>query len=251
MGKLIGLVLLVLLGFYIAWPAYSLYQIKNALDGDNVALLESKVDFDAVRLSLRPAVTLEVEQRAAASIAGSGAGLTANEALVSQIKKQLVPRVVDAALVTLVTPQNLIRVHREGSDIRTTISAIVAEKLGAAGSMGGLGSVLGGGTGSGGAGDLLGKFGKAGGGNALGGLFGQRDGDAPKPTVPAPAQDVAKPGPAKPGFGLSNVKTFGLSSPLRYYVGLAKDPTGSVPDVTAELAFSGGHWRLVGVTPKI
>lgn len=60
MRKLIAVAILALAGFYVAWPAWSGYQIRNAFLTDDVALLAHKVDFPLVRQSLRPVVAAEV-----------------------------------------------------------------------------------------------------------------------------------------------------------------------------------------------
>jgi hypothetical protein len=242
MGKILGLVVLALLGFYVAWPAYTGYAIKSALDSDNATLLASKIDFDRLRESLKPAVTAEADKAATAAIQ-QGAG--ANAALLKQLQTQLLPAVVDKLLVDVVTPETVLRLNREGGNYKATLAQIIAEKMGGAS----LGSVLGGGVkpGSGGLGDLIGGIGKAAGvdtGKALGGLFG---GPKPQePAAPAPAD-----GAPKRSVSLANIKTFGMNGPLGFSVGVAKDPSASVPDVTADIAFTGFDWKLVGLRPRI
>jgi hypothetical protein len=244
MMRVLGFVVFAVLGFYVLWPAYSVFTIKNALESENVSLLSAKIDFDSLRQSLRPAVTTEVEKAATAAIAARGGG---NAALFNQLKDKAMPTVVDTALTAVVTPESLIRIHREGRDLRETIKAIVTEKLGSVGGLGALAGILGGNSGGGGAGDLLGSIGN------VGGLFGKR----PTASDPSPAPAVAPDaGPAmaaneaKPKVGLANIKSFGLSGPLGYAIGIAKDPGGTIPDATIEIAFSGWDWRLVGVRPR-
>ena len=60
MRRLISLVVLAALGFYVAWPAYSLYRIRGALDAQDQQVLAAKVDFDSVRESLKPYATAEM-----------------------------------------------------------------------------------------------------------------------------------------------------------------------------------------------
>jgi hypothetical protein len=60
MRRLVSLVVLAALGFYVAWPAYSLYRIRGALDAQDAQVLASKVDFDSVRESLKPYATTEM-----------------------------------------------------------------------------------------------------------------------------------------------------------------------------------------------
>lgn len=239
MAKFFGLLVLVLLGFYVAWPGYSLMRVKNALESDNVPLLAEKVDFPRVRVSLTPAITAEVEKAAAAAVTQGGAE---NAALLTQIKTQMVPKIVELALATIVTPESLMRIYREGGDMRKTISVIVAEKMGSGGGLGALAGVRGGAGGQkpGGLNDLL--------GGKLGGLFGKKEGGGePSPVAPSP---VAAPA-AKQAFSMANIKRFSIAGPLEFSVGVAKDAAATEPDVITDLAFTGLDWKIVGVRPRI
>lgn len=259
MLRLVTLVLLAAFGFWVAWPAYSGFQINSALKAGDSAALGRKIDFDSVRASLRPAVTVEAGKRVDEAMARQGAG---GVALAGDIKAQLLPKVVDGALVTLVTPENIIRVYREGDKAKDAIARIVAEQMGKSG--GGLGAVLGGLSGGGGrdAGKLgelakgLGGLGGSAGG--LGGLLGGgrkspvRDvTDEPAPSAPgaAPATTAAAP-QAPPSYGLGNIKSFGFAGPLRMRAGVAKDSAAKVADVTAELSFTGLDWKLTAIEPR-
>ncbi|MFX4658456.1 hypothetical protein ABTA71_19480, partial [Acinetobacter baumannii] len=72
---------------------------------------------------------------------------------------------------------------------------------------------------------------------------------APSP-APAPVPSAAGPGGQATSFSLSNVKRFALTGLAGYSIGIAKDPAASEPDVTIDLAFQGGDWKLVGLRPK-
>ena len=107
-------------------------------------------------------------------------------------------------------------------------------------------------------GNVLGKLGKiaeAAGidpGKALGGIFGKKEAPpgpvekAPDPK-PAPADGTA----ARKPFGMANIKSFSFNGPLGYSIGIAKDATASVADITADLSFTGGDWKVVGIRPRI
>jgi Protein of unknown function (DUF2939) len=242
----IGLaVLLLVAGFYVAWPAYTGYRIKTALETSDPGLLAAKIDFDQVRTSLRPAVTAEVTKAAAAGVQAGGA---ANAELLQQMTAKLLPTVVDKVLAETVTPETLLRVYKDGGDLKATLTKIMSEKTG-----GGLGSPSGAAApGAGGLGDLVGAAARSAGidpGKALGGLFGKKDSAPAEPaaTQPAPATPAA---PSGKGVSLANIKSFGFSGPLSFYVGVAKDPASAVPDVTADMAFTGGDWKIVAVRPK-
>jgi len=241
MGRAIGLLVLALLGFYVAWPAYTVMQLKNAIETNNVPLLAAKVDFPSVRVSLTPVVTAEAEKAVTAAIAKGGGD---NAALLAQIKTQMMPKVVDLALNTIVTPESLMRIYREGSDVGKTITAIVQEKMGAGG-LGALAGVLGGGGGDGkpgGLNDLL--------GGKLGGLFGRKGGDAAPAPAAAPVGADGKPSGQQP-FGLANIKRFAMTGPAGYSIGVAKSAAATGPDVEADIAFTGSDWKIVGVRPRI
>ena len=243
MAKILGVGLLVLLGFYVAWPAYSLMSVKNALNSDNVPLLAAKVDFPSVRQSLTPAVTTEVERAVAAAVAQGGAE---NAALLGQLKTQMVPKLVELALATIVTPESLMRIYREGGDMRKTISVIVSEKMGGGGGLGGLAGVLGGGGGGkpGGLNDLL--------GGKLGGSWGKKDAPGQTaPVAPAPAPAPAAASGGKASFSTANIKRFSMNGPLGFSVGVAKDTAATEPDVNTDVAFTGMDWKIVGVRPRI
>jgi hypothetical protein len=236
MRSIIGFMVLALLGFYVAWPAYTGYRIKTALDTDNSALLASKIDFDSVRLSLKPTVSAEVEKAMTAAIEQGGGD---NQQLLLQIKTQLAPKIIDTALAAMVTPETILRVHREGGDFKTTLAKIISEKVGD------------GGAGAGGGIDILGKIAKSAGidpNAALGSLLGKKPpAHAQSPVAPSTASTTVK----RPAFSMANIKSFSFNGPLGFSVGVAKDPSTALSDVTADLAFTGGDWKVVGVRPRV
>jgi hypothetical protein len=251
MKKIIGLALLALIGFYGLWPAYSGYQISTALQSKDAALLERKIDFAAIRQSLRPAVTEEVSKQL--DLAGKDSGL--GGLLGGEMKKQLMPQLVETAMTTLVTPANVIRIYSEGGDLKTTVEKIMREKM-AQGGFGGVGggaapslpgglSVPGGIGGLGALGDLAGKAGID--PSKIGGAIGSVT--APKSAATAPAATPSAPA-AKPSFGLGNIKRLALAGPLGFEVGVAKDAGASKPDVTAGMSFSGFDWKLTKIVPN-
>ena len=242
MFRILGIIVVALLGFYVAWPGYSAYRIKTALDTGDAALLAAKVDFDGVRTSLRPAVTTEVEKAMTAAVQAGGAG---NEPLLQQLKGQVMPKVVEGALAAVVTPESILRILREGNDYKVTLIKIIGEKMGS----GGLGALTGAPNGGGGFGDLIGKATGIDAGKALGGLFGKKDG-APAPAPVTDSADNAG-GAAKRTFTMANVKSFAINGPLGFSIGIAKDPAATAADVTADLAFTGGDWKVVGLRPRV
>ncbi|MCH9765540.1 MAG: DUF2939 domain-containing protein [Alphaproteobacteria bacterium] len=258
MKRLIVLIFLLAVGFYVAWPAWSGYQIKSALDAGDAATLRHKIDFVSVRQSLRPAATHHAEKMLTETLQAGGPVSTV---LDDQTKATLLPKIVDSTLDQVVTPENLIRIASQGGAIKDTITKIVKEQMG--GSLGGIaglgklkGLKIGGGDGGGGDGveiDIGGLVGGIVGGatnnKGLGELFGGDD--EPEPAAPTPqpaAQPEAK--TKKPKYGLNNIKSFGFAGPLGLQVGVAKDAKAKLPDVTAEMGFRGMDWKLVGLHPR-
>jgi Protein of unknown function (DUF2939) len=250
MKKIIALLVLALLGFYVAWPAWSGYRLATALGDGNEALLAAKVDFPAVRESLRPTVTTEVEKNIQKQ-AGQGLG----NLLSGDFKAQLVPKMVDLVLEKVVTPGNVIRIAKEGGNVAGSVEKILMEEMNKAGGIPGLPKLPGGGSGSGGLSLPGGMGGALGGLGAAGsqlGIPGFPGGSQPKATAPPPA--AATPtatGNQKPSYGLANVKSFGLDGPLGYRVAVAKDPAGTKPDVTAGMRFTGFDWKLTSLVPNL
>lgn len=216
MKRFVVLAVLLLLAFYGAWPAFSVYQIRQGLKTGDAAQLSGKIDFDAVRTSLRPSVEREAEQVFTAII-DKGGPLAA--ALGPQVREKIMPGLIDRALSTLVTPEVLIRVVRDGRNARETIARIVVEQ------------------------------GATSAGKGLGGLLGGDKNEAvddQKPATTTSGGDTK----ARPVYGLSNIKALGIEGPLGFKLGVAKDPAASEPDITAHMAFTGFDWKLVGLTPR-
>lgn len=253
MKRLIALLILLLIGFYVAWPGWTGYQIAGAIKAKDNATLERKISFPDVRQTLKPIAVEKVgevyDQQLKAQVGPGGA------AIVNQIKADVVPKIVETALAQLVTAPNLVRVVNDGGSIKENAERILKEQIGKIG-LPGLGGVAGTGGGSGagaagggirlpgGLGDIAGKMGIPG----LGGGAAKSE-PAPAPASSAPA---AGGGTEKAqSFGISNVKRFSFLGPLAFEVGVAKDAAATQPDVVVEMRFVGGDWRVVGVKPRI
>lgn len=250
MKRLIALVVLLLLGFYVAWPGWNGYQVATALKAKDNATLDRKISFSDVRESLKPVAVQKVgevyDQQLKAQVGPAGA------AIVSQIKADVIPKIVDTALTQLVTAPNLIRVVTDGGSLKQNAERILTEQIGKIGLPG-----LGGGAGGGvrlpggmqlppGLGDIAGKMGLPG----IPGMPGAGSG-APK-AEPAPAASAPAAASGEPAkFGLGNIKKFSFLGPLAFEIGVAKDATASEADVTVEMRFVGGDWRVVAVRPRI
>jgi len=259
MKRLLLLIVLLGLGFYVAWPAWSGYQIKSALETGDAETLRNKIDFVSVRESLRPAASHHAEGMMSDALQQAGGPVS--NILDDDAKAALLPKIVDTTLNRVVTPQNLIRISRHGGTIKDAVAKIVKEQM--SGSLGGLAGLsklgkvkIGGQDGDAGTdldiGGLVGGIvGAATGGkkSGLGDLFG--DGSKKRQTAVAPdpapkQQKTAK----KRKFSLDNIKTFGLAGPLGLQLGVAQDPKAKQADITAEMGFRGFDWKLVALRPK-
>lgn len=236
MKKLAAAVILALSLFYVAWPAWSGYRISQAFKSEDKDLLASKVDFEGVRASLKPAVTTEIEARLerAKREAGPLGGLIAGT-----FKDDLVTRMVEGTLTSVVTPENVLRIVRQGGNLREAVERVALEQFGRS------------------LGRPQGKDTTA---RLPGGLPGPTAGGPPSAppartagTVePAPSERTARADSAqRPPLGLGNVKRFSVTGPLSFTVGVARDVKASEPDVTVVMAFTGGDWKVVSVVPKL
>jgi hypothetical protein len=233
---------LAVLAFYVAWPLYAGYGIKSSLEGQNVEGLSAHIDFASVRTSLRPAVASRVDKVLSDALrkAGSAAG-----ALTDQLKARIMPPIVDGVLATLVTPEMLIRIHASGKSLKEVVDGIVAERAG--GSEGGGGLTIVSGDTSAGAQSRLEEIAGALGidaGKALGGLGAKKAAEPSTVVPPLPAKGDGRTGPK---YGLGNIKHFSLAGPFGLSVGVARDAAARKPEVTADLKFVDGTWKLTGL----
>ena len=263
MKRLIAVVVVVLLAFYVGWPALSGYQLRAALERKDVAGVERKIDFPAVRTSLEPVVTREVGNGMDRYLKDMGP--FANM-LSGVLKSQYGPKVVEATLNTLITPENVVRLYAEKDNVEAAAERIIIEELGKPGSpfaalfatsrsTDGASSVtdklrLPGGLG--GFGDSIQKELDKAGAKAidlkpiLTKMIEQRQADRAAQAKP---EASAAPKNGGGGFGVANVKSFGFNGPLAMHVGIAKSGAAAKPDVTAEMAFRGTDWKLTRLVP--
>ncbi len=240
----IGLVgIIALLGFYVAWPIQASYAIRTSLDAQNVEGLNAKIDFPSVRASLKPAVTAKVDQIVTDALRKAG---PAGGALADSLKTSVEPHIVDGVLSAFVTPEMLIRIHASGKSFKEALEGVVLERAAEAPGLATFMIRPEGGAGSGspsGIEQIAGKLGidtrKVLGGGATG------------PAAQTPAADLlpAKSG-AKPTYGLGNIKHFSFKGPLGLSIGVARDADAPKPELTAELGFVDGTWKLTGLVPE-
>lgn len=254
MKRLIALLVLMLVAFYGVWPAWNGYQISQAIKARDTGTLERKISFPDVRESLKPIAIQKVgevyDQQLKAQVGPGGA------AIVAQIKNDVVPKIVDQALATLVTAPNLIRVVNDGGSMKDNAERILKEQVSKIG-LPGIGGIAGlggsrGGSAGGGSIKLPGGLAEIAGKIGIPGIGGGNPGAPPQSPVPAPQASPSAAAEAEAAkFGLSNVKRFAVLGPLAFEVGVAKDAAAKEPDVVVEMRFVGADWRVMAVKPRI
>jgi len=235
------------LAFYVAWPLYAGYGIKTSLEGHDVEGLTAAIDFPSVRTSLRPAVAAQVDKVLTDAFRRAG---TAGGALSDQLKARVMPRIVDGVLAGLVTPETLIRIHASGKSLKEALDGLVAERASQAEGLGGF-KILPDGEGGGGRSkldEIASKYGIDV-GKVLGGAGAKatETGSTSASEAALPAKGTAD----RPRYGIGNIKHFSLTGPFGLSVGVARDANARKPEVTAEMSFVGGSWKVTGIVPSI
>ena len=194
MRKALFLILGLFLIFYIAWPAWSGYRIYNALEKNDIATLERKIDFPSVRESLKPAIRIDVDRRldrTPAEVAGQQRD--------RRLRQQIGPRLVEAALNKIVTAQGIASLYTWRGDISRILKDVKEIR---------------------------------------------------EIETPAGGANIAGTSAKPSALGLSNIKRFAFTSPTSFEIGIAKDASGSGPDLTAQVGFRDMDWKLIGLVPK-
>lgn len=218
----IGLLfVLVLTGFYVAWPAWTGRQIRYAIETNDPALLAQKIDFDQVRARAKPLIAGQM-QRSLDQLQKQAGPFGA--AIAAQLKAGIGEKITGAAIDAALTPSNVITLAREGKDI----------------------------------GRILRDIGNAR-GSGSGGTTPNGNGSTPSGSpTPNPVSNPA-PRAGSPEIGADgqprkltreNIKSYRITGPGSIAVGIARDPKAAAPDVIAELAFTGTDWKVVGILPQ-
>lgn len=240
----LALALVALIGFYVVWPAWTGYRIKTALDTRDPALLSQKIDFDSVRTSLTPLVAAKVDEQIDARIAQMG---PLAQAFAPKLKKDIAPKIAELALAALVTPEAMIRIASEGGNIKESIERIMREQLS---KMGGVPDPVRSGDTPDGTMPSPATL-----GGVLAGIAvrGRKPADVPAEPAVQPSPTVVTPSAtqAKPKFSIANIKRFAMTGLASFVVGVNRDTAATEPELTAAIAFRGGDWKVVGITPKI
>jgi hypothetical protein len=207
------IVVVILAAFYVAWPAWSGYQIYDAIKTKDAAPLERKIDFPSVRVSLLSAAKEKTSELYVPPQTGPSSPI-----LVERLRQEAVARIVEGSLGVLVTADNLIRVTSESGPLKDSVERMLRDQIIRGGKI----------THNTGAGSIGGS---------------KRD-----PVVRTVSSE--QPGPV-PSYGFRNVKHFGMVGPFRFAIGVAKDASASEPDVTVEISFTGLDWKVTAVRPRL
>jgi hypothetical protein len=212
MRKLFYLLLIVMavLGFYVAWPGWSAYQIHTALAAKDAETLERKIDFASVRASLRKAAADKLAQLYVPPPTGPS-----SPALVERLKQETVSRTVEGALANLVTANGLVLLVSEGGPLKDSVERMLRDQMTRGGQTA---PVAGAAAGAAKRGPVFRTVGS---------------GDAQPP----------------PSYGLGNIKRIAIAGPLSYEIGLAKSAAAPTADILAELSFTGTGWKVTAVRP--
>jgi hypothetical protein len=262
MKKLLLLVVVILApgGFYVGWPAWSGYQISEALKTHDAGTLERKIDFASVRVGIRPLVATEVE-KAIDRMQRDGGSLTG--ALAAALRKDLAPRIVDAALNTFVTPENVVRLVQRGGSVRDMVRQSITEQTGrggarAAAAPGAASPDADAARRAGGLGGMMERLARPGGSQGPREEPPSTTAAAPTPPPPAPApmaeasaSTMPMDGMRRQPFSYANIKHFRITGPVSFEIGFNRNTAASEPEVIAEMAFRGGDWKVIRFIPRI
>src|SRR5690606_23757496 len=115
---------LAFVGFYVVWPAWTGWQIRNAIEANDPAGLVQNIDFDSVRTRAKPIIA-EQMQRSLDQIQKQAGPLGA--AIASQLKVSLGEKLTNAAIDAALTPENVIRIARQGRDFTRILKDIARD----------------------------------------------------------------------------------------------------------------------------
>lgn len=240
MGRLLVAILFALIAFYIAWPAVSAWQIYGAVQDKDPSALSSKVDFQSVRDSMRPAVEARISSKIE-EMKQSQSGTTAIVA--GLVQGGMLSQFTGIVLKSIVTPENMIRLAHEKGSLPEKIERIIRDQ------MGGVGGRLaqGGGDGQSSVGGLFKKLDDSIGG---GGIKSFKPGTEQSGTQVVRKTETETTG-SPPPVGIDNIKSFGFAGPLAFDIGFARDPKALKPDLTARMEFKEFDWQLTQIVPRL
>jgi len=195
--------ILALVGFYVAWPAWTAHQIRRAIETNDPAALAQRIDFASVRERAKPFIAAQVK-RSLDQLQKQGGSL--GSVLAGQMRDSLGGAMANAAVDAALTPENVIQFAREGKDISLILKDI-----------------------------------------ASGGAKGAKSDGGSAPVTSAPDRE-SRP---RRELTLANITNYRITGPFNIQVGVAHEPNAASPDVIADLAFTSGTWKVVGLVPQL
>jgi len=213
MKKLLAILVILVLAFYVAWPAWSAYRIRAAVEARDVPALAAGIDFPSVRASLREAARRKIAEIYVAPQAGP-----TSPVLADRLRQEAAARLVETALEGLVTAESLAQILAEGGPLKDSVERMLR--------------------------DHMARGGRTAAPSAPGSVGAGKRGP-----VVRTVSDAQTPAPA--GYGLGNVKSFGFSGPFAYRIGVAKYASATEPDVIVVFGFTGLDWKVTGLEPRL
>lgn len=243
MKKLLFLIILGVLAFYAAWPAYSLYQIVDGVRAPDEAKLQQKIAWGPLRQSLHAPVTERVKQE----IGNQSKGRGLEGALAGELGKNVAPQLVEQILDAYVTPKGIITLAANGGNIDMS-------KLGIGNLVQKFGDNSNPGETSGGIGDLLEAAKELvssipGGKEFVATTLSEYSKDLSKIITDESEEATEKDGKAII-YGPDNIKSFEFTGPTSFEVGIAKSPTAKKADLIAGMRFIDNDWKLDKIVPS-
>lgn len=265
--------ILIAVGFYVVWPAWTAYQIREAMIRKDTAALASHIDEGAMQRAMRGVVAAEVRRTMDRLLTELG---PAGQLLAPQIKNEIAARLTVAAQVAVATPASVMRAVAAKEPAKIIEEIVVAEARGAGGIMGLSRQIIAreqqgprAGTASTAAktpekGAVPGRpspfrtvgdtekpleppAGTKPGGNAK--PWRTVGGDQPPGASPGATKPVEVPKGPYDSLGIMNIRRIGFKGALVIVADLEREAKWGGGAFTARLAFRGTGWKLVAIEP--
>ena len=265
--------ILLAVGFYVVWPAWTAYQIRDAMIRKDTATLASHIDERAMQRAMRATVAAEVRRTMDRLLSELG---PAGQILAPQIKDEIAARLTLASQAAFATPGNIMRAVAAKDPAKVIEDIVVAEARTAGGIMGLSRQIIAreqqaprAGTASAAAktpekGAVPGRpspFRTVGdaekpleppAGTKTGGAarpWRTVGGDQPPGTAPGATKPVEVPKGPYDSLGLTNIRRIAFKGALVIVADLEREQKWGGGAFTARLAFRGTGWKLVAIEP--
>src|SRR5215475_5090712 len=122
--SLLILILVLGMGYYIAWPAWSAYELQDAIKSKDLVTLARKIDFPSVRTSLRASAVeklAELHDQPNSPLTGAVSS--------ERNRKDVGTPIVDQLLKRAATPDGLLRITREEGPLKTSVERLLRDHM--------------------------------------------------------------------------------------------------------------------------